>query len=182
MKITLVVGTNRPQSMTRRVTGHVETLVRKHLAPQDEVQLLDLSNLSEDIFTPKSYGSKPSSFSTFERAMVETNAIVFVIPEYNGGPPGALKYFIDLLPFPKCLRGKPCSFVGIASGRFGALRAVEQIEAVCQYRHAILFPERTFIPFIEKSVNEHGQPTDEITQKVLHQQIENFVGFARKLL
>lgn len=182
MKITLVVGTNRPQSMTRRVTVHLESLVRKHLAPQDEVHVLDLASLSEDTFVPKSYGSKPTSFFAFERAMVDTDAIIFVIPEYNGGPPGALKYFIDLLPFPKCLRGKPCSFVGIASGRFGALRAVEQIEAVCQYRNAILFPERTFIPFIEKSVNDQGQPTDETTQKVLHQQIENFIVFARKLL
>jgi len=59
---------------------------------------------------------------------------------------------------------------------------VEQIEAVCQYRNAILFPERTFIPFVEKVVNEQGHPADETTQKVLNQQIANFVLFAKKFV
>ncbi len=180
--MTLVVGTNRPQSMTRKVTGYIETVLRKHLAPQDEIRLLDLAHLSLDTFTPQSYSSKPASFLSFEQAILDTDGVIFVIPEYNGGPPGALKYFIDLLPFPQCLKGKPCSFVGIASGRFGALRAVEQIEAVCQYRNAILFPERTFIPFVEKVVNEQGHPADETTQKVLNQQIANFVLFAKKFV
>ena len=42
-----------------------------------------------------------------------------VAPEYNGSIPGALKYFIDLLPFPEAFEDRPVAFVGIASGRVG---------------------------------------------------------------
>ena len=181
MKITLVAGTNRPKSMTRRISSHIEAELKALLTPQDVIQMIDLADLPPEAFMPSSYANKPATLAPFENAMLQTDALLFVIPEYNGGPPGALKYFIDLLPFPQCLKGKPCSFVGIASGRFGALRAVEQIEAVCQYRNAIVFPERTFISFVEKAVDDKGRPVEETTQKVLKQQLNNFVSFAKKL-
>ena len=181
MKITLVAGTNRPQSMTRRVTQHIHSELTQLLSGQNSIETVDLLDLPSDAFLPKSYAAKPPSFAAFENLMLHTDGILFVIPEYNGGAPGALKYFIDLLPFPQCLKGKPCSFVGLSSGRFGALRAVEQIEAVCHYRNAILFPERTFIPFAEKALTTDGVPIDEGTKKVLRQQLEHFVAFVKKL-
>jgi len=73
------------------------------------------------------------------------DGIVTVVPEYNGSFPGVLKYFIDMLRFPESLYGIPAAFVGIAAGEWGALRAVEQMEMVFQYRHAHLFGRRVFI-------------------------------------
>jgi len=180
MKLTVLSSTNRPQSMTRKVAGYVEKLLKKNLTDKDELQLLDLQELPPDIFNPKVYAEKPESFKPFADAIINTNGIIMVMPEYNGGAPGILKYFIDMLPFPSSLVHKPVAFVGLSAGRFGAIRSVEQIQQICIYRNAYVYPERVFINFIDKSINNEGKPLDDEVNKLMEEEMIGFVNFAKK--
>jgi len=182
MKIVLISATNRLGSMTRRLTSFVEKLIKENLAPSDKLNILDLMELPSEIFGPQSYSEKPASFDRFRKMMVEADAHFLVIPEYNGGPPGVLKHFIDMLPFPESLQRRPTGFVGIAAGRFGALRAVEQTQQIFEYRNAYIYPERIFISGIDKAIDETGKPKDETTLKLLTSEVQGFVRFARKLV
>ncbi len=179
--MTLISGTNRPGSMTRKVTSYVESLFRAALSSNDQLTVLDLLELPTDLFQPKHYAGTPATFEPFKKTMVETDSMFFVVPEYNGGAPGALKYFIDMLPFPATLQHRPTGFLGVAAGRFGNLRGVEQIEAILKYRNAFLFPERVFIPAIDKALDETGQFKDEMTAKLVKSSVENFVQFASQV-
>ena len=156
----VISGTNRPGSSTRRVATHVVEL----LSQGGACQLLDLAELKPEIFAPASYGEKPTWFiEKFQRAIDTAQGIVVVTPEYNGSFPGVLKYFIDMLKFPESLKGIPCAFIGIAAGQFGAVRAVEQLEMIFNYRSAHLFGERLFVPAIhqhlkdDNSLGEHEE-------------------------
>src|SRR5437667_4808 len=80
--------------------------------------------------------------------IVRAAGLVVISPEYNGGMPGILKYFIDMLKFPESFAARPVCFVGLAAGVWGALRPVEQLQAVFGYRNAHLYPERVFLPKI----------------------------------
>lgn len=164
--------------MTRKVTSYVESLFKASLGTTHSLKILDLLELPTDLFQPKHYAATPPSFEPFKQAMVDAEAMFFVIPEYNGGAPGVLKYFIDLLPFPASLQHRPAGFLGVADGRFGNLRGVEQIEGVLKYRNAFVFPERVFIPAISKSIDETGKPNNETTDKLVRASVENFVKFA----
>ncbi len=182
MKITLISGTNRPQSKTRRLTSYIEKYFRTLLAKDDQIQLLDLALLPHEIFLPAAYAQKPDSFAPFREAIIKTDGILSVIPEYNGSAPGVFKYFIDMLPFPESLRHKPSAFVGVSDGRFGALRSIEHIQQIWEYRNAFVYPERVFIPFAEKNVDQEGKPTDPKTLELLHSEIDGFLKFAKKIL
>ena len=115
--ITVISGTNRPDSNTRKITDIVHQIL---IANGTGVQLLDLADLPEELFANSSYGSKPDSFAEFQDAVINTDGILTVVPEYNGSFPGVLKYFLDMLRFPDSLYEKPAAFIGISAGPWGA--------------------------------------------------------------
>jgi NAD(P)H-dependent FMN reductase len=96
--IVIISGTNRPGSNTRKVTAHVEAIYK---ALGVQTQLLDLAEMPPEIFAPSSYAEKPAAFTKFTDAILTSDGLVIVPPEYNGSVPGVLKYFIDMLPFPE---------------------------------------------------------------------------------
>ena len=176
--IVIISGTNRPGSNTRKVTAHVEGIY-KSLGVA--TQLLDLAEMPPEIFSPSSYGEKPASFSKFTDAILASDGVVIVTPEYNGGIPGVLKYFIDMLPFPESFERRPVCFVGLAAGIWGALRPVEQLQAIFGYRNALIYPERVFMPGIGRLLDESGQFTNGEMEERLAKQAEGFVGFVETL-
>ena len=176
--IVIISGTNRPGSNTRKVTAHVETIYKSLGVP---FQVLDLAHMPPEIFSPSSYAEKPAGFKKFTDAILAADGVVIVTPEYNGGMPGVLKYFIDMLPFPESFEHRPVCFVGLGAGIWGALRPVEQLQAIFGYRNAFVFPERVFMPGIGKLLNEAGQFTSPDMEKRLKKQAEGFTGFVEKL-
>lgn len=176
--ITIISGTNRPDSNTRRVAGEMEAIYRELNAP---VQMLDLAGLPAEIFASSSYAEKPASFSRFAQAVLDSHGLVVVTPEYNGSMPGVLKYFIDMLKFPESFERRPVSFVGLAAGIWGALRAVEQLQQIFGYRNAFVFPERVFLPQIRGLLDERGKLKDAEVLGRLRKQASGFVEFVRKM-
>jgi NAD(P)H-dependent FMN reductase len=176
--ILIISGTNRPESNTRKVARRVEAIYESLGV---EFQGLDLAELPPEIFSPTSYAEKPASFKRFSDAILASEGVVIVTPEYNGGIPGILKYFIDMLPFPESFERLPVCFVGLAAGIWGALRPVEQLQAIFGYRDAFIFPERVFMPGIGKLLDESGQFTNGDLPKRLNQQAAGFVEFVEKL-
>jgi len=176
--ITVISGTNRPNSKTRKVAGLVDILLQEN---GEEAVLLDLAELPAEIFATSAYASKPASFTSFQHSVLESDGFLTVVPEYNGSFPGVLKYFIDMLRFPESLYEKPAAFVGISAGRWGGLRAVEHLEMVFQYRNAHLFGRRCFIPGINKALDDTGQFTDPETVNRLRKTVLDFAGFCKRV-
>ena len=176
--ITVISGTNRPQSNTRKVAGLVLEALAENREP---AQLVDLAELPDDLFASSSYAVKPDGFAPHQEAILSTDGILTVVPEYNGSFPGVLKYFIDMLRFPDSFYEKPAAFIGISAGPWGAVRAVEHLEMVFQYRHAHLFGRRCFIPGIGQALGEAGRLTDPKIEERLIAMVTGFAGFCRDL-
>lgn len=176
--IVIISGTNRPDSNTRKVTAHVEG-VYKSLGVKHH--LLDLATLPPEIFSPASYGAKPAAFAKFTDAILAADGLVIVTPEYNGGIPGILKYFIDMLPFPESFERRPACFIGLSAGIWGALRPIEQLQAIFGYRNAFLYPERVFLPSVHKVLDASGKLTDSELTGRLTKQAEGYIDFVEKL-
>jgi NAD(P)H-dependent FMN reductase len=176
--ITIIVGTNRPGSNSRKIAAELETIYTGLKVP---LRVLDLAQLPPEIFSPASYGEKPQSFQPFAAAVLQSSGLHVVTPEYNGGVPGVLKYFIDMLKFPESFERRPVCFTGVAAGIWGALRPVEQLQAIFGYRNAHIFPERVFIPAVNKVLDSHGRIIDAELKGRLQKQAEGFVQFVEKL-
>ena len=176
--ITLIVGTNRPGSNSRKVARHIEEIYARLKVP---LHVLDLAQLPPEIFSPSSYAEKPKSFQPFAEAVLQSAGLHLVSPEYNGSVPGVLKYFIDMLKFPESFEKRPVCFVGVAAGTWGALRPVEQLQAIFGYRNAFLYPERVFLPRINELLDDSGRLKDAELVQRLRSQAEGFVDFVERL-
>lgn len=176
--MTLIVGTNRPGSNSRKIARHVEEIYAALKVP---LRVVDLAQLPLEIFSSTSYGEKPASFKPFSDAILQSTGLIVVTPEYNGGIPGVLKYFIDMLKFPESFERRPVCFVGVAAGVWGALRPVEHLQQIFGYRNALIYPERVFLAQVGNLLDDSGRLKDAELIGRLEKQAAGFVDFAEKL-
>ena len=176
--IALIVGTNRPGSNTRKVARHVEDIYSELKVP---LHVLDLARLPPEVFSPSSYAEKPATFRPFADAILKSDGLHVVSPEYNGGMPGVLKYFIDMLKFPESFIHRPVCFVGLAAGMWGALRPVEQLQQIFGYRNAYLYPDRVFLPNVNDLLDDSGRLKDAELLERLKTQAAGFVEFVERV-
>lgn len=175
--ITLISGTNRPGSNSRKVAANIEAIYQELGTP---LKVIDLADLPPEIFNPSSYAEKPASFQPFTDAVLESSGLIIVTPEYNGSLPGVLKYFIDMLKFPESFEHRCVAFTGHAAGIWGAFRAVEQLQMIFAYRNAHILPERVWIPRINEQWKESGASfKDPTLMPRLEAQVDSFADFVR---
>ena len=176
--ITLIAGTNRPGSNTRKVARQIEGIYAELKVP---LKVLDLAELPQEIFLPTSYAEKPKSFLPFSEAVLQSSGLHIVTPEYNGSVPGVVNYFIDMLKFPERFMQRPACFTGLGAGRWGALRPVEQLQAIFGYRNAFVFSDRVFLPKINSLLDDSGKIKDPELIAMLKDQAAGFVEFVENL-
>ena len=176
--ITIIIGTNRAGSVSAQVGSFVST-VYDELDIQN--QLLDLTELPPETFSPEAYAEKPPRVIEFTNQVLASSGLVVIAPEYNGSMAGALKLFIDMLPFPESFEDRPVSYVGLAAGQFGGLRPVEHLQQVFGYRNALNFPRRVFIPAVGAVMKaEGGLPASDYASR-LREQAQAFIAYCRSL-
>jgi chromate reductase, NAD(P)H dehydrogenase (quinone) len=172
--ILVISGTNRPASSTLRVAARVAHHYRE---AQIRAELLNLEELPVEMFKPEAYKNRPAALEAIQQRVIDAAGLHVVLPEYNGSFPGVLKYFIDLLKFPESFDRKPVAFVGVASGAWGGLRAVEQMQMVFGYRNAHLYPDRVFISGVAGKLAADGSISDAAIDERLSKQVLGFAVF-----
>lgn len=178
INLNIISGTDRPNSNAMRVSQY---LADRYRAAGAVPGITDLRNFPVEHVSGGKYGEDIPEVEQFLEPIINSDGLVIVVPEYNGGYPGILKLMIDYMPFPRALDKKPIAFVGEATGAFGALRAVEQLQMVVGYRNAHVFPERVFIPRIHENFDPERGISDPAQQELLNSQIENFVSFMEQV-
>ena len=176
--IVIISGTNRRNSNSILVANYLAGIYANLDAT---AKVVDLTEIPSSSFNPDCYDEIPSETKPFADAIMNAAGLHVVTPEYNGGPPGALKWFIDLLPFPQAFEGRPVAFVGIAAGEWGGLRPVEQLQQIFSYRNAVQFPKRVFVREVEDKLDGNGGFKNEDITNRLAEQAKGFVEFIRRI-
>ena len=176
--IEIIAGTNRRNSATAALARWINAL---YIDLQENAQILDLADLPPETFSPDAYKEKPREVENFTERVLQAKGLVVITPEYNGSMPGALKLFIDLLPFPESFENRPVCYIGLAAGQFGALRPVEHLMQVFGYRNAYNYSRRVFLPFAHKVLDEENGVTDSDLRRRLREQAIGFIDFYKRL-
>jgi chromate reductase, NAD(P)H dehydrogenase (quinone) len=178
--ILIISGTNRPGSKCLMVA---RTLERYYREEKISAQLLDLVNLPVEIFAPTvAYATKPPGFYAIQDQIIAAAGLHIVTPEYHGSFAGVLKYFLDMLDARACFDEKPVALVGEASGMWGGLRAVEQLQLIFSYCRAHIYRDRVMMPQVKDHFAEDGTVTDEQIAKRLRNQVIGFAQYAGLLV
>ncbi|MEO6079507.1 MAG: NAD(P)H-dependent oxidoreductase [Steroidobacteraceae bacterium] len=130
MRIGIIVGSTRPARKGLEVAQWVYALASQRKSA--EYELIDLKDqglplLDEPV--PPSMTKTPTQEHTKRWAskIAGFDGFVLVTPEYNHGPPAALKNALDFLYDE--WRNKSVGFVGY--GGVGAARSIEMLRAIC---------------------------------------------------
>ncbi|MFU8860182.1 MAG: NADPH-dependent FMN reductase [Cyclonatronaceae bacterium] len=173
-RIVLFSATDRPNSKALEIAGYLQRKFRNEDVLPEIITLEDYPLAS---VAGGRYGDTIPKVEAFNDRILGSDGVVFIVPEYNGSFPGILKMFIDYLPFPRAFKNLPLAFIGEASGAFGGLRAVEQLQQICGYRNALMFPERVFIQRVNQNFSPETGVVDSRTNDFLDSMIRNFVLF-----
>ncbi|WP_439582078.1 NADPH-dependent FMN reductase [Dyadobacter bucti] len=130
--IVIIVGTNRPNSMSRKIAEYYQNILNQLNTPSI---ILDLINLPHDFTVSALYENtgKNPEFNSLKELLEQTDKFVFIVPEYNGSYPGVLKAFIDGLPYPNSFANKKAALVGLSSNMQGAAVALSHLNDVFSY-------------------------------------------------
>lgn len=178
INVQIISGTDRPNANAYRISCYLRD---RYEQAGTNAGIIDLKDFPLDKVAGGKYGEDIPEVDAFVQQVIEADGLVIVCPEYNGGYPGILKLFLDYFPFPASLSKKPVALVGEATGAFGAMRAVEQLQQVVGYRNAHIFPERVFISRVHKNFDMKEGIKNDFQQQLLDSQIKNFPKFVRDL-
>lgn len=173
MKIGIVVGTNRFNSVSEKIALYYQQRLKlKNI----ESSLICLRDLPHDFAFSALYGSKNPKLAYFQEQIDSFDKIFFIIPEYNGSYPGVLKTFIDALRYPDSFLNKKIALVGLSSGAYGNTAGLSHISDVFSYLNANILGFRLKLNYILKHFQEDGFSLD-LYANFVDKQIETFLEF-----
>ncbi|AMR27253.1 NADPH-dependent FMN reductase [Hymenobacter psoromatis] len=174
--ITLLVGTNRPQSRARIVADFYATLLTELGAAY---QFMDLTALPEDFLNVALYhnAGRHDDFNAFIAPLNQSDKLVIIAPEYNCSIPGALKSFIDALPYPGGIRGKKAALISLSSGSMGGALALSHLTDILFYLGTSVLPQRVRLPGISQHLSAEGKLSSPLFEQLLREQAEALLAW-----
>lgn len=173
--ITIISGTIRPNNKTSLVANYYLDLLK---SKGEQVELLDLRDLPSDfVFNNDTMGEKNPEFTNFvEKYIRPASKFIILSPEYNGSFPGALKAFFDGVS-PDDFREKKVALVGVAAGRSGNARGMDQLTTIFNYTNNPVLPYKVTIPAIYMVLDENGNMIDEKMKETIDKQLSHLANF-----
>jgi len=170
--ILCISGTSRPGNYTARALALVADELSKSGMSVESIDGREIR-----LAFP---GELPTEDGQRLRAAVEGAAgVVLATPEYHGSFAAMTKLIIENLGFPSALAGKPVALVGVAGGRIGAIKSLEQLRGVCAHTGAIVMPGAVSIAGVRGAFDEDGHCTDEAVEESLRGLARSLTDFLR---
>ena len=179
MRIAIISGSPRGNSVTHRVALHLQNAIRQ--SSDHDVEIIDLREIEmpqlQTIFT--SVESTPAEYKQVAKSMFAANAFILVTPEYNGSYSAALKNLLD--HFPK-QHHKVFAIATASPGGLGGVRAALQLQELIYALFGIGSPYMLVTPQVEKKFDSDGNLTDESFKKPVDLFIKEFLWLAEKVV
>ncbi len=173
--IVSISATSRPDNYTARALAIVNDELGRRERPPTVFDARELS-----LSFP---GHTQTEDTERLRSAVEGSlGVVIATPEYHGSFSAMTKLVIENLGFPSVLAGKPVALVGVAAGRIGAIKSLEQLRGVCSHVGALVLPGAVSVAGVRAAFDDEGNCTDEAVEDALRgiagsllEYIENYI-------
>ncbi len=149
--ILIISGTNRKYSRSKAIADIYSEILTQEGADNE---VLDLNILPRDFIFSALYENalKHPEVNELQDKIDGIEKVVFVISEYNGSFPGALKAFMDGLRYPDTFTGKKGALIGFSSNTQGAALALSHMTDILHHLGMAVLPNKPKIPHIEEQL------------------------------
>jgi FMN reductase len=172
IRIVAVLGTARPENFTSKALALVIDEIAKH------------GNIALDLIDPAAHdlpfpGADPDSAESKALQDIVSGAtgVIFSTPEYHGSFSSMAKLIIENLGFPSVLAGKPVALLGVAAGRIGAIKALEQLRSVLSHIGAVVLPGPVSVAGVQQIFDDKGRCLDENIETLVRGVATNLIDY-----
>lgn len=174
------VGSLAEASINRTLS---KVLIR--LAPP-ELQFTEIPIRDLPLYSYDYDDDYPEVADDLKRSIEESDAILFITPEYNRSIPGGLKNAIDWASRPwgkNSFARKPSAVIGTSPGAIGTAVAQQSLRSILSFCDSpqMNAPE-AYIQSKPGLFTDDGECTDEGTREFLQTWMEDFLAFTQRVL
>ncbi len=179
VRILGIAGSLRRESYNRATLQAATQLVPEGAT----IQTFELDGIPG--FNQDEEQTPPAKVVELKRRIRESDAILFVTPEYNYSVPGVLKNTIDWASRPygdSAWNGKPAAIMGASVGSIGTARAQYHLRQMMVFLN--MFPinqPEVMIGNAQDRFDAQGNLTDEATKEFIRQLLQNLVEWTRRI-
>lgn len=159
-RIVVIPGSVRPGNYTSRALRLVVDELRTY--PDVTVEFFDPADM--ELPLPGRTADTDDAVR-LQDAIASATGVVLATPEYHGSVSSVMKLVIENLGFPSTLAGKPVALLGVAAGRIGAIKSLEQLRGICSHVGAIVLPGPVSVAGVQAKFDENGNILDAPTEK-----------------
>lgn len=179
MRIEILSGSPRVNSVTRRVALHLQSLLQQ--STTHEIGLLDMKDWDlpymQTVFS--SVDNTPDEWKPLSERIFAADAFILVSPEYNGSYSPALKNLLD--HYPK-QHHKVFGIVTASTGGMGGMRATQQMLLLVSALFGIASPYLLVVPGVDKKFDKTGALLDQAFHHNVHNFVSEFLWLAENLV
>ena len=179
IRILGIAGSLRHESYNRAALRAATELVSEGVT----IEIFELDGIPG--FNQDEEQNPPAKVTELKKRIRESDAILFVTPEYNYSIPGVLKNAIDWASRPygdSAWNGKPAAIMGASVGAIGTARAQYHLRQMMVFLN--MFPinqPEVMIGNAAKRFDAEGKLTDDATKEFIRQLLQNLVEWARRI-
>lgn len=172
MKLTIISGSQRAQSQSLRVANYLDKIAKEHFTTS---RIFDLHELNFPLWNEGVWqGTEEwSQWRDFSSVLAESDAFIFITPEWHGMATPALKNFL-LLTTAAELAHKPALAVSVSASVNGVYPISELRMTASKNNHVCLLPDHLIFRDIEQLLdvelnctNEHMKQRTAYTMELL---------------
>jgi chromate reductase, NAD(P)H dehydrogenase (quinone) len=178
-KVAVVVGSNRRDSLNRKLAGALARLGEAKLS-FTFVRIDDLPLYSQDLEP-----DLPASVVRFKSEIAAADALLFVTPEHSRSIPAALKNAIDWGGRPygqNSWAGKPAAITGTSPGAIATALAQQHLRQILgSFLGVLVMPGEAYITFKPGLVDDDGNIAEESTRAFLQAFVDQFAALVAQV-
>ncbi len=177
LHVAVLVGSLRKGAFSRSIALAAKEVAPSHLNLEFvEIGDLPLYNPDLDGDTP------PPSWGRFRGAIAQSDAVLFVTPEYNRSVPAGLKNALDVgsRPYGKSVwSGKPAAIISVSPGATGAFGANHHLRQPLVFLNMpVLQQPEAYISKVADLLDADGRLANDATRDFLKDFIGKFADWA----
>jgi len=177
-QVALLVGSNRKESINRKLAHAIVRLAPKTLA-FTEIRIDDLPLYNGDL-----EADRPAVVRRFTAEVAACGAVLVVTPEFNRSLPALLKNALDWGSKPmdqNVWRDKPAAITGASPGAISTAVAQQHLRQILGILGCTVMGGEAYVSFKPGLVDEAGDITVPDTRAFLQAYVDRFAALVGKL-
>jgi NAD(P)H-dependent FMN reductase len=162
--VSIVSGASREGRHSVRVARNIEN----QLQEREDVGRIHFLDVEQFNFPNYIDGAERSEelnerLHAFSSSLLESDAVILVSPEYNGGMAGSMKNALDY--FRAEYTRRPFGLVSVSAGTMGGINAMHQMVDFVSYVGGWLCGKRLLVSLVQNALGAEDQIVDERLKK-----------------